>query len=264
VSVPDLSVARHRLDTRHSKTAINSIIAIGDARITTMATENSESVGPPMPIDPTALESANWWYDFSSRWLLVVGGVAAASACATVALAFIQWRSDTVRERYSSWRTATLELQTQDARKETARLASEAEKARQKAAPRSLSKEQQDDLVGKISSFRGTKFAGLVAGSVADAWPLWILLDNTLRSAGWERVAPAGLAAGDPPAGVAIAPASGVTVIVPKESASELAPIAVVLAVALNEAGIAAAVAQSTGPQSRPGIIVVEIGPKPQ
>ena len=50
----------------------------------------------PASVDPSTLESANWWFDFSSRWLLVVGVIAATAACLTVALAFIQWRTERV------------------------------------------------------------------------------------------------------------------------------------------------------------------------
>src|SRR5258705_35091 len=67
------------------------------------------------------------------------------------------------------------------------------------------------------------------------------------------------------PAGIPLAPNSGVTVFVAASRANELAPIAHALAGALTAEGIIAGVSASAGPQmeGRPNVIIVEIGRKP-
>ena len=95
--------------------------------------------------------------------------------------------------------------------------------------------------------------------------PLWEELDKALRLANWVRVAPSGLAIGDPPAGIPLSPNSGVTVFVAASRANELAPTAHALAAALTSEGIIAGVTASAGPrlEQRPNVIVIEIGRKP-
>jgi hypothetical protein len=94
---------------------------------------------------------------------------------------------------------------------------------------------------------------------------LWEELDKALRLANWVRVAPSGLAVGDPPAGIPLSPNSGVTVFVAASRANELAPTAHALAGALAAEGIIAGVTASAGPrlEQRPNVIVIEIGRKP-
>ncbi len=95
--------------------------------------------------------------------------------------------------------------------------------------------------------------------------PLWEELDQALRAANWVRVAPSGLAVGDPPAGIPLSPNSGVTVFVTASRANELAPTAHALAAALMAEGLIAGVTASAGPrmEQRPNVIVIEIGRKP-
>ena len=129
---------------------------------------------------------------------------------------------------------------------------------------RSLSPEQQSTIVDAIKPFAGQEFAGAVAASVPDAWSLWETLDKTLRAAHWIRRPPWGLATGDPPAGVPVSPNEGVTIFVPQDDFASLAPAVNALSFALNAAGLKSYVARDAGPQTRPKIIVVEIGTKPQ
>ena len=91
------------------------------------------------------------------------------------------------------------------------------------------------------------------------------MLDKTLAAAQWVRVPPVGLAVGEPPAGVPLAPNSGVTVFVAASRANELAAPAQALAAALMAEGIIAGVSASAGPrmEQRPNVIAIEIGRKP-
>ena len=131
--------------------------------------------------------------------------------------------------------------------------------------PRTLAPEAQRRLAAQLRQFAGQEFAGQVAPGSEDARGLWETLDTALTAAEWVRVAPYGFAIGNPPAGVPLAPNSGVTVFVAASLANELAPIARALAAALMAEGIIAGVSASAGPQmeSRANVIVIEIGRKP-
>jgi hypothetical protein len=72
------------------------------------------------------------------------------------------------------------------------------------------------------------------------------------------------MAAGEPLAGIPVTPNDGVTIFVPAADAAELAPAAKALASALAVNGIVAEAAADRGPQTRPKIMVIEIGTKPQ
>jgi hypothetical protein len=144
--------------------------------------------------------------------------------------------------------------------------ASEAERelARLKT-PRRLSAEAQQRVAAALEKFAGQEFEGQVAPGSEDARSLWEDLNKALAAARWVRVAPAGFAVGDPPAGVPLAPNSGVTVFVAASRANELAPVAQALAAALMGEGIIAGVSASAGPrmEQRPNVIAIEIGRKP-
>jgi hypothetical protein len=131
--------------------------------------------------------------------------------------------------------------------------------------PRTLAPDAQRRIAAQLRQFAGQEFTGQVAPGSEDARGLWEALDPALAAAGWVRVAPYGFAIGNPPAGVPLAPNSGVTVFVAASRANELAPIAQALARALMAEGIIAGVSASAGPQmeGRPNVIVIEIGRKP-
>jgi hypothetical protein len=131
--------------------------------------------------------------------------------------------------------------------------------------PRTLTPEGQRRVAASLQKFAGQEFEGQVAPGSEDARPLWEELDKALRAANWVRVAPSGLAVGDPPAGIPLSPNSGVTVFVAASRANELAPIAHAVAAALTSEGLIAGVTASAGPrmEQRPNVIVIEIGRKP-
>src|SRR5262249_36571961 len=116
-----------------------------------------------------------------------------------------------------------------------------------------------------LQKFAGQEFEGQVAPGSEDARPLWEELDKALRAANWVRVAPSGLAVGDPPAGIPLSPASGVTVFVTANRANELAPPARAGAAALVGEGIIAGVGAPAGRrmEQRPNVMVIELGRKP-
>jgi hypothetical protein len=132
--------------------------------------------------------------------------------------------------------------------------------------PRMLTPEQQRRVAARLQRFAGQEFEGQVAPGAEDARPLWEALDKALSAAQWVRVPPSGLAVGDPPAAVAIAPTSGVTVFVAASRSNEVAARAQALAAALMAEGLIAGLSASAGPrmEQRPNVIVIEIGRKPQ
>ena len=72
--------------------------------------------------------------------------------------------------------------------------------------PRTLTPEAQRSVASALQKFAGQEFEGQVAPGSEDARPLWEELDKALRAANWVRVAPSGLAVGDPPAGIPLSP----------------------------------------------------------
>lgn len=131
--------------------------------------------------------------------------------------------------------------------------------------PRMLSADAQRRVAARVEKFAPQEFEGQVAPGSEDARPLWESIDKALGAAGWLRLAPAGFSIGNPPAGVPLAPNSGVTVFVAASRANELAPIAPALAAALMAEGIIAGVSASAGPrmEQRPNVMVIEVGRKP-
>jgi hypothetical protein len=131
--------------------------------------------------------------------------------------------------------------------------------------PRTLAPDAQQRVAARVKAFAGQQFEGQVAAGSEDAQALWAVLDKTLAAAQWVRVPPVGLAVGEPPAGVPLAPNSGVTVFVAASRANELAAPAQALAAALMAEGIIAGVSASAGPrmEQRPNVIAIEVGRKP-
>jgi len=84
--------------------------------------------------------------------------------------------------------------------------------------PRTLTPEGQRRVAAALQKFAGQEFEGQVVPGSEDARPLWEELDKALRAANWVRVAPSGLAVGDPPAGIPLSPTSGVTVFVTRRA----------------------------------------------
>jgi hypothetical protein len=103
-----------------SKLTIRKINLANGAMTTKYIAMRSAKVLESLPVDPALLERANWWFDVSWYGLLWAGTATAIAACATVAFLFLQYWSGGVRERQSEWRTSALELQTQQAKRDTA------------------------------------------------------------------------------------------------------------------------------------------------
>lgn len=131
-----------------------------------------------MAVDPTLLEWAERWYPVSWKGILVAGLLTAVAACATLGFLLLQWRTTSIREEQSEWRTSTLELQTATAKAELVKAQAEIAKAnaeiakaqatvaeanqrtvvlqiqleqeRQKRAPRALTDEQKEALLSEL------------------------------------------------------------------------------------------------------------------
>lgn len=161
------------------------------AEITPVTATSNQKILDSMPVDPSLLERANWWFDVSWYGLLIAGLVAAFGACATIAFLFAQFWSSGIRDKQSEWRTSTLELQTASAKKDTAsaveriagltanaeasratiaaadarsaeaqQKANEADLARIKLelqlAPRRIPPEKEQEFIDAISPYKGT------------------------------------------------------------------------------------------------------------
>ena len=142
-------------------------------------------------------------------------------------------------------------------------LESSIESSRQATLPRNLTTEQISKIVTAVSPFRDQQFSGMVASGVSDAPNLWVSIDQALGNGGWKREPPWGLSIGDPPHGVPISPGDGVALFIPAQDVHRLAPAANALTNALQDSGIKTVEVPDNGPQSRTGIIVIEIGTKP-
>ncbi|MGB5064815.1 MAG: hypothetical protein WBQ37_13810, partial [Candidatus Competibacter sp.] len=82
---------------------------------------------------------------------------------------------------------------------------------------------------------------------------------------GWKRVDPAGLASGDPPAGIAIESSPGVVLTIDRDSYPKLAPATETLATVLNQSHIDTKLVFGRDfKEKRLNVITIRIGPKPQ
>lgn len=163
--------------------------------------------------------------------------------------------------------TARLKVEAEVARAQIADAQARAAEANLELArikqPRTLTSEQSTAITNAMLPFAGQQFSGLVASGVSDAPSLWTLIDQALRGASWKRELPRGLSVGDPPHGIPIVPSDGVTLLLPEADVSRLTLAANALTNALNYVGIKTVKVIDNGPQSRNGIIVIEIGLKP-
>src|SRR5262249_14797649 len=92
--------------------------------------------------------------------------------------------------------------------------------------PRTLTPEAQHRVAAARQRFAGQECEGGVGRGSKEARRLGEELERAWRGANGVRVAPSGLAVGDPPAGIPLSPNSGVTVFVAASRANELAPTA--------------------------------------
>jgi hypothetical protein len=92
-------------------------------------------------VDPSLLEWAEYWYPISWKGVLGGGFITALGACATIIFLLLQWRTTTIREEQSDWRTSVLEAETAKAKAELgtaqadiAKATAETAKANERAA----------------------------------------------------------------------------------------------------------------------------------
>lgn len=162
-------------------------------------------------VDPSLLDWAEYWYPISWKGVLAGGVITAIGACATIAFLLLQWRTTSIREEQSDWRTSVLEADTARAKadlgaaqadiakahaeiaKAQARTA-EAELALQKLKnPRHLKPEQMQRLIADLRKHAGKKFCVTVGRIHADPFAEQTVFANELTSAfisaGWTRTA---------------------------------------------------------------------------
>jgi hypothetical protein len=132
-------------------------------------------------------------------------------------------------------------------------------------APRTLPNEQQQHVASRVRQFVGQEYTAVLVPGSFDAPILWTDLDKALTSAGWSRMPPAGLATGQPPAGVALVPASGSIIAIDRSRPTGVMSAASALIQALNSVGLDAKAGLTQDPkEKRPNIITIRIGLKPQ
>jgi hypothetical protein len=132
-------------------------------------------------------------------------------------------------------------------------------------APRTLNPQEQQFIISNLRNFSGQEYTALLAPSGFDVRPLWIALNKILTQAGWSRVDPAGLASGDPPAGILIEPTPGITIAIDLDSYPKVGPAAEALTSALLQAHIDSRLAFGRDiKEKRLHVVTIIIGPKPQ
>jgi hypothetical protein len=90
---------------------INANKKIGADVTNDMAVQNHKDSSR-VPVDPSLLEWAEYWYPISWKGVLAGGVITAIGACATIAFLLLQWRTTAIREEQSDWRTSVVELDT--------------------------------------------------------------------------------------------------------------------------------------------------------
>ncbi|MGA8613646.1 MAG: hypothetical protein WB760_18630 [Xanthobacteraceae bacterium] len=242
-----------------------------------------------LPIDPTLLERANWWFDISWYGLLWAGGATAVAACATVTFLFIQFWSGNIRERQADWRTSALEVQTKRAEADLTRAKADIAGAEARAAeanqiaeqerlartqlearlaPRTISADEQKAISKKLESSHGTTTQIYIFSGGTDTTPFAHLLHTILQAAQWD--------AGPGPWTV-LGPAyvNGVLISTMRGSDATSEQAANLLVQTLNEFGIAAARYEAfdekpqwatVGPPPANTIpqVIIMVGSKPQ
>jgi len=225
--------------------------------------KNSNALGNGMSVE---FADFVWtWANWTLLVALIVGVIATYGIIASGNVKERTFKQD-IAESRRILATAEMEIAKANERiAEANERAAEANLALEKLkAPRTLSLAQREGLIEKLKPFAGQEYTAMVASGVHDAWPLWILLDNTLTTSGWKRVKPFGLAIGNPPAGVPIAPGIGVTIFFAPSQKVEIGPAAAALSVELMSAGIASSLLPSEKLENRPDVLEIMIGMKPQ
>lgn len=83
-----------------------------------MSIQNQVSWSP--PASPALSHWADQWYSISWAGLLLAGAVTALGACAAIGFLVLHWRAASIRDAQLDWRASVMEMQTAQARKDTA------------------------------------------------------------------------------------------------------------------------------------------------
>lgn len=129
-------------------------------------------------------------------------------------------------------------------------------------APRVLSAEQQQAIIGALKKFQGQEYAGEIGGGIPDASVLWHSIDNALLMAGWIRLPPPGMSIGNSSVGISLVPPVGIAIITREDDLPVLAGRAMPLVIELKRAGIEATLSIDVQNVIRAKSIVIQIGPK--
>jgi hypothetical protein len=259
-----------------------------------------ENVLESILVDPTILDSANWWFDVSWYGLLIAGAMTALAAFATVMFLFVQFWSSGVRDRHTEWRTSVLELQTAEAKRdtaeaqeriaqlnnETARLRDASLANAQAGRPNALAAgalrvtterialaqglttptttfseaARSLSIIPKVNPFAGTRFDAIVTSSSIELGVLLGSLKAALNTAGWIEVN----RSDEGMIKSSVGGASLITINVDTNKDPKLSEAAETLVSALNEEGIAAVVIPKTDTDpTNANVIHIVIGPKP-
>lgn len=161
-----------------------------------------------MAIDPSLLEWAEYWYPISWKGVLAGGLITAVGACATIVFLLLQWRTTTIREVQSDWRTSVLESETAKAKAELgtaqadiAKATAQIEEARARQREAELRLEQLRERLSQ-RHIKGEQFLKILDGKPkalveilfnkddGEAFQLSLEIRDWLRRASWETEEP--------------------------------------------------------------------------
>lgn len=195
-------------------------------------------------------------------------GIIAGVLITAIATIFQIWMGR-VKEQYSQQALNQANAEIIEARNEGSEAQATAESASNELnslkAPRELTKSEADSFVATMTSLSPQKYTAVISSSGFDVRPLWHQLNDLLNKAGWELVEPAGLASGNPAAGIAIEGRPGVMITVAEESPTSTIKAGDKLVQALREFGVEASLGLGRDQKEvRTNVVTLRIGPKPQ
>jgi type II secretory pathway pseudopilin PulG len=195
-------------------------------------------------------------------------GIIAGVLITAIATIFQIWMGR-VKEQYSQQALSQANAKIIEARNEGSKARAAAESASNELhslkAPRDLNKSEADSFIAAMASLSPQKYTAVISSSGFDVRPLWHQLNDLLNKAGWELVDPAGLASGNPPAGIAIEGRPGVMITIAEESPTGTIKAGDKLVQALKKSGIEASLGLGRDQkETRTDVVTLRIGPKPQ
>ena len=155
------------------------------------------------------------------------------------------------------------EAELRDAKTKAAKALETATELDKRQAPRTIPTAAGLEMVANLKIFSGQKYTAVIASTGGDVQPLWSSIDQLLTQAGWTRVEPAGLAVGNPPAGVLIAPSPGIILAIDESSRDSIGPAVEYLSKSLNLININTGLTFGRDPkETRLDVLTLIIGPK--